>query len=199
MEITAHVPPIKARQANQEGAFHGLLVWDKKQKGKGLDELGGVWAPGGGLKPTRWTLLLGPHSIPFSWLQDPPFIQPFPRCPGSLGTPNPATPALGTGMGKYMDPTLPSWTKAHVLLLVKKVELFFLEVKGGMQTRGVTTAPRNKSWRGEWETEHSPSCLNLWIKAYVNPEFFRPFTSSKLINFFYYLSQLMLGFQGLAN
>lgn len=41
-------------------------------------------------------------------------------------------------MGKDMDPPLPSWTKAHVLLLVEKVELFFLEVKEVMQARAAS-------------------------------------------------------------
>ena len=51
----------------------------------------------------------------------------------------------------------------------------------------------------ERETLCLPCDCSLWIKAGVDPEFFRPSMSSRLINFLYYLSQLKLDFQGLAN
>lgn len=70
-------------------------------------------------------IALGPHSIPFSWLQDPSFIQPFPI---SSGTQSPVTPALVTGTGKDVDLPLPSQTKAHVFSLVEKVKLSLLKL-----------------------------------------------------------------------
>lgn len=103
-----------------------------------------------------------------------------------------------------MGLTSSSQTKGNGFSLLEKVKLSFLKMKrkdegySSDPAKSGIDSPEGQKWKRRGKT-CLPCDQSLCLQAGVDPEFFRPSTSSRLIHFLYYLSQLQLGFLGLAN
>lgn len=93
-----------------------------------------------------------------------------------------------------MDLTSSSHTKGNGFSLVEKVKLSFLKMKRedeccrGEPAKSGINSPEEQKWkrRGRPCVRHATAACGsrlVWIKAGVDPEFFRPSTPSRLINF----------------